>query len=125
MTTRSNQIAPANRRHTSRSKSARRVGLSHPSHARAPRGLVHLLALIDEGNFDDSIYACAEQLVASEARRNRTGLLGEMTADALTLAVYPGLGHPPFDDDTYLQAGVMLGAAMAWILMTDLQGGAR
>ena len=49
-----------------------------------------------------------------------------MSLDAIkdTRIVYPNIENPR-DPDTCLAAGVRLGAAMAWMLMTDLQGGAR
>ena len=91
----------------------------------APTGASRLLSMIGPGDVD-AIYKRACKL-RNDIRRSSNGIDGfEVSLDAVkdTRLVYPNTDNPKHPENC-LAAGVRLGAAVAWMLMTELQGGAR
>ena len=92
----------------------------------APKGLCLLLSMIEPQNNQTTgaLYARAREVIGDldEWREYRAGLA---RAEETTLLLYPGL-ETPLDAADVLRAGVLLGAAVSWILLADLlPGGAR
>jgi hypothetical protein len=90
--------------------------------AKAPQGLSLLLSLIDSGIHEDAAYALARRSVG-ELQDWREGR-PKLTAQEAVGRLFPSLNEPAADS-TVLECGILVGASIAWLLMTDLNGGGR
>src|SRR5262245_24448968 len=93
----------------------------------APAGFNLLLSVFDDSVDFATVYARARQIV-DDRETFRDGHLKAIRAADSIEAVFPGFGPVTGSEPcvaSVVKAGVILGAAAAWVIMTDLNGGAR